>query len=658
MATLEQLAQALREADAAGNAEDARRLAQAYKSQRDYEIGGGQGQPQVSAAPLKHDDGRLTEAGWAAEAENLRDKREREIQGTSAYDTFTAGMGRSLNQTWDGLRQVGSAAVDQIPGVDLTDYRRRVQSEIDESRREDAPLLDSGWGQAGNVVGAGLQLLTPGALAKSGLAARALLPTTISGNALQGALLGTLQPTATGESRAQNALIGGAAGGAAAGAFKAGGAAFSGVRSLMSPTSRTDGAAARALIGEAADPAALQTVAPSAVPGVRRSLAEESLDPGIARLERTMRSTASTEFDAIDRANNAARVGALRSFGGDDAMLAAAKQERSDVTTPLLDQAMTEGGVDVAPVRDLLEKKLAASASRPSVQSAIQDVQKSLDGAGDDVFSLYGTRKYIDDLLSGKAGGDKSYAKAASAELMQIKNKLDHQIGQASPAFMSYLDKYRELSVPIDRTKLGQSLMDKGGAVKDATTGLTTLTPAQFSQASKNLDAVAAKATGFKKAKATEILRGSDVASIKAIGDDLERQYFRSTAGSGPGSPTASYLATEGRVAAKAGKALAGRIPLVGSYAEDFITMLDRTRNDQLKERIAYLVANPEEARRVIAGLPEARREPVQRLLTELGGTTGAVAGVSAASQDQPLEIDVVGGTPVPLEQFQRMVPD
>ncbi|MGH3802925.1 MAG: hypothetical protein ACRDTD_22905, partial [Pseudonocardiaceae bacterium] len=35
MATLEQLEQALRAADAAGNTEDARRLAQAYKAQRD-----------------------------------------------------------------------------------------------------------------------------------------------------------------------------------------------------------------------------------------------------------------------------------------------------------------------------------------------------------------------------------------------------------------------------------------------------------------------------------------------------------------------------------------------------------------------------------------------------------------------------------------------
>ena len=39
MATLEQLEQALRAADAAGNTEDARRLAQAYKAQRDAEQG-------------------------------------------------------------------------------------------------------------------------------------------------------------------------------------------------------------------------------------------------------------------------------------------------------------------------------------------------------------------------------------------------------------------------------------------------------------------------------------------------------------------------------------------------------------------------------------------------------------------------------------------
>lgn len=577
--------------------------------------------------------------------------------GMSGYDKFMAGAGRSVMETFRGLDQVGSAVADAIPGVDLSAHRQKLQADIDEARKLDAPLMDTGWGKVGNTAGIAAQLITPGAALKSTSLARALLPTTISGNAIQGAVLGSLQPTATGESRAQNALVGGAAGGAGAGLFKLGGMTYNGLRSLFGSLGSTDRAAAGAILGEALNPSALQNAAPSAVPGVQRTLAEESLDPGIARLERTMRSTAPTEFDALDRVNNAARINALKQFAGDESSIAAAKQVRSSVTKPLLDKAMKDSGVDLAPVHELIAKKIAGNATRPSVQSAVADVKRSIDAAGDDVFSLYGSRKYIDDLLSGKAGGDKSYAKAATAELMQIKAKLDHQIGQASPSFTSYLEKYRELSTPIDRMKIGQDLMERGGAVKDATTGNTTLTPAQFSKASKSLDAVAAKATGFKKAKASEILRGSDIDTIKAIGDDLERQYFRNTAGSGVGSPTASYLATEGRIAGKAGKALIGRIPLVGRYAEDFATMLDKSRNDQLKERIAYLIANPEEARRVISALPAERSAVVQKALTELGGLMGAAPAISAESEDQPLEIRIVGGTPVPAAQYDAGIP-
>src|SRR5690606_27815263 len=62
---------------------------------------------------------------------------------------------------------------------------------------------------------------------------------------------------------------------------------------------------------EAEDAAALMRPQPSQIPGVQRTLAQESLDPGIARLERNLRSTVGG-FDAIDSANNVARTEAIR----------------------------------------------------------------------------------------------------------------------------------------------------------------------------------------------------------------------------------------------------------------------------------------------------------------------------------------------------------
>lgn len=564
-------------------------------------------------------------------------------EGMSGFDKFMAGMGRSVVETGRGLRQVGSAVADAIPGVDLTDYRRNLQSEIDEARKLDAPLMATGAGALGNAAGYGVQTLVPGGLiGRASMVGRALLPSTIAGNAALGAALGGIEPVATGESRLSNLLAGSAGGAIGAGAGKVIGKAATGARNMLRPSaSGIDRAAADILRREAEDAANIMRAQPSQVPGVQRTLAEESLDPGISRLERTLRSTGG-RFDAIDRSNNAARIRALESFAGDDAALSAAKADRAQQTKALRDQAMNDTGVDVDAVRTILDDRINRAATRPSVQSALMDVKRSLDAAGDDVFSLYGTRKYIGDLLSGKAGGDKSYAKAATGELMQIKAALDDKLADASPSFAQYLQKYRDLSAPINRMEIGQSLAGRksGSAILDPVTGAQVLTPAQFSKASRSLDDVAAKATGFAKAKATDILRPGDIAIIKSIQDDLERQAFRATAGSGGNSQTFERLGVQARMARGAGREVVRRIPIVGGHVGDLMGVLDKLRNDQLKERIAYLVANPSEARRVMAALPQAGRDIVSKALAQIGGAAGSASAVTASSQDQPLEVD------------------
>lgn len=564
----------------------------------------------------------------------------------SNYERFMAGAGKSVADSALGASQVLSSPIAPLlnPVGGAITYAigqrnglpEKLATRAAEQKQLDAPLMATGAGIGGNIAGTLAQILGPGALARGTAAAPMILPRTITGNALQGLAIGAAQPAATNEERGRNALAGGAGGTLGAVGGKILGATLGAGRNALAMLSdngltAAERGAGQALLREAADPAALQRVAPSQVPGVQRTLSEEVLDPGIARLERTVRSTGG-QFDALDRANNAARVGALEAFAGDEATLAAANQARDQQTGSLLDQALQDRGVDVGSIRSALEKQIKETATRPSVQSALTDVKNSLDAAGDDVFSLYGTRKYIGDLLSGKAGGEKSYAQAATRELMQIKSQLDEKLADASPTFMQYLNKYRELSVPINRMEIGQTLAGRasGGAVLDPVTGAQVLTPAQFSKASRSLDDVAAKATGFAKAKADQILRPGDIAIIKSIQDDLERQAFRATAGSGGNSQTFERLGVQDRLTRGAGRELLGRAPIVGQYAKGILDVLDKTRNEQLKEKLAYLVANPEEARRVIAALPPKAQEIVGSALAQVTGPVGTAAATSA----------------------------
>ena len=88
------------------------------------------------------------------------------------------------------------------------------QAAIEESKKLDKPLLDTGAGTVGDIAGKVVTTMVPlGAAAKGSVAARALFnPTTYKAAAASGALQGALEPVAEGESRAMNMGTGAVAG--------------------------------------------------------------------------------------------------------------------------------------------------------------------------------------------------------------------------------------------------------------------------------------------------------------------------------------------------------------------------------------------------------------------------------------------------------------
>lgn len=111
--------------------------------------------------------------------------------GMSGTDKFLAGMGKGMTDLGQGIGQrLGMVSEDQVA----------------ESRRLDAPLMNTGAGTAGKLTG-DLTVLLP-ALAVPGA-------NTVAGAALLGGASGLAQPTAQGESALQNAALGAAIGGGA-----------------------------------------------------------------------------------------------------------------------------------------------------------------------------------------------------------------------------------------------------------------------------------------------------------------------------------------------------------------------------------------------------------------------------------------------------------
>lgn len=197
MADLTAIEKALRAADAAGNVEDARRLAQAYADARRQ-------QPEESKQQ-KYE--RLLAELEARQPSDPMHPSNNPTTGMSTFDKIAAGAGKSVADTWQGLQQLTGFANAQ---------------DVADRRAQDAPLMATGAGQVGNIVGQGLQMAVPipasAALKATSWAGKAA---PYVGAAARAGVFGALQPVANGESRAlrtaESAALGGVGQGIAAG---------------------------------------------------------------------------------------------------------------------------------------------------------------------------------------------------------------------------------------------------------------------------------------------------------------------------------------------------------------------------------------------------------------------------------------------------------
>lgn len=423
------------------------------------------------------------------------------------------------------------------------------------------------------------------------------------------------------------------------------GAARQVARSTVSPFTGkgVDQAVGTVLRGSALNPERLGVPGPSAIPGVSRTLAEETLDPGIAQLQRTVAGRRGAEFDQMRRMNNKARSDSLGGIAGDRAAMEAAERARDTAANPLRRLAMQGADVDTTRLSSQIKRLEAAQEGRGAVQSALRDVRKlitpetkALDpllfnaGSKMSVRRLDKVRLTIGDMLSGKYGGDSAAALAGSRELMAVKNQLDRVLAKQAPKYGEYIEAYKQGSKPINRMELGESLLDSGtGPTLDPVTGAYQIQPGAFGRQAKDLDRVAQKAAGFNKAKAANILNPEDFATIGAVEDDLSRQVFADTAARGSGSDSFQKFMTQGDILG-AVQELGFSVPGSG-----LLRMLGKSGADRINARLAEALANPAEARRILEQAAPAERRVIEEALMRLQAAPGSVVPAYSSSKER-----------------------
>lgn len=539
---------------------------------------------------------------------------------------------------------VGKFATDQATGVrQLTGFAS--QQEVDDKKRIDAPLMETGAGKAGVITGGLASVVLPGYLGGRAvnaataagtrsrlgeMAVSATMPKTVLGAGGQGSALGFIQPVASDESRLMNTVLGGGLG--------MGGQIGGNTLAALLRASRGQAITQGGLNKRAADTlrenaikgeAGLLSAAPSAVPGVARTLAEESLDDGIAGLQRTVLDPAYVTNQG--RVNNAARVNYLREIAGDEDAMAAAVAAReannADAFTRARGERFSSGvavepGVTVdrmIPLYRQLDEIRAGFAGGDSAR-VVDGYAKRIREANGNSVMLDNIRKDVALAMQQKPDG------VNIRDLAQVYDALAGHLKNISPNYREAIDGWARDSIPIDRMRIGQELtgIRSGSAILDPVTGEQVLLPAQFSRAARDLDALSQRATGFNRASAEDYLSPDDIARIRAVQDDLERQSFAQTAGGRPGSPTFDRMEMAGKIANSA-------MP-IPQIVKDGFAVLDNIGQQRLKSKLSEVLANPQQARELLKRYPASDARVIEGVLKRIGWT-GGFAGNLAVQQ-------------------------
>ena len=215
----------------------------------------------------------------------------------------------------------------------------------------------------------------------------------------------------------------------------------------------------------------LQAARPT-VPGVQLTTAAGARDPGLAGLEGPLRSAtfdSSNLFGARLSANQQALMDAFQRTAGRPGSIPYAEAKRASITAPMREQAFLNAPpVSAMPVAAAIESITSNPATqRETVDQAMKYVSGLLAKRVDpetgtiDPMALYGVRKDIKDAMEGRLAGDLANLRLARGQLGELLPVIDRTIESSAPGFSKYLEQFKKSSKPIDQMELLQAIQSK-----------------------------------------------------------------------------------------------------------------------------------------------------------------------------------------------------
>lgn len=535
-------------------------------------------------------------------------------EGMSGTDKFLAGAGKAFT---DVGRGVGQMARSVLPEGASNAMGLPTQADIDEAKRLDAPLMATGAGVAGNVTGSVAAALPtvfiPGAQG-------------VSGAALVGAGMGALQPTATGESQVQNTALGAAMGGGSVLAGRALAAGAKGAKALVEPFTESgrNAIAGRTLdrFGvNAADVAGLS--AKPTTTGAVPSMAEQIVRPegaaGAARLQdalRAMDPELAGKFASREVQNNAARVGTLRELAGEGGQREFVEAMRNGAAKDLYGKAF---GVkmDLNSLSAAERGEITNLMKTPAIQSALKEAQTiaknsglNLDKPEGSIEGLHLMKLALDDAANNTGTTAAQVNKAMS--IKTARDRLITFIERMSPEYGAARTEYAAMSKPLNQMDIADALFRKGTSATSDLGGTPRLMPEKYVNLLKNEEGLVKGATGRDLGKLSQVLEPDQMAKVLAVGRELDKSAAVGRAANGPGSATAQRLSSQNVL-----RQVLGPTGLPESWAES--TMLNTLARPlqfgysgiaepKIQQVLADLLLDPAKAQAVLQAAKTAPR--------------------------------------------------
>lgn len=567
--------------------------------------------------------------------------------GMSTFERTVAGYGSAVPRIIRGVRQYLPEAIGGMS-----------PEQVAEANKLDEPLMNTTAGNVGNIAG-NVMALAP-TVAIPGAA-------TMRGAAVIGAAQGLLTPEEKVADRLKNAGIGAGAGAGGVAAARALAGVAQGGKALVEPfyEGGRQKIAGRVIQRFANDPSTIASAKGTrSITGALPTLAEETGDAGLARLQDAMRSVDPQISNRIGQRlgdNNAARVAALQSLAGDGTQRAAASTARQAATEPLYQQAFAK----TVEVDDSLRSLL----SRPSVQSALSRAKSIaaeegrnfgmaaatpgtpgvtlVDDAGRAIAELGGSagtpakvtgqtlqdvKMALDALLKDPTSG------IAGKEAVNVKATRDAIVSwmeQSIPEFNAARTGYAALSKPLNAMDIGEEVSRRATSNTSDLAGNPRMQANSLLGMLRDEAGLIERATGRKGVgqSLADVLTPNQLNLLRAVASEADRTAAVASAGAGPGSATAQRLASQNIL-----RQLIGPTGLPSSWAESAVanTVIGKPFNliyggvaePRIQNALADALLDPTFAQKAVAAAqprgPLLPNNALTQLLTQSARVTPA----------------------------------